>query len=72
MPINSEDSVPPGRTNSHEMLIETPVGAGMPCVERAREVTVSVSWRRVRRRRAGAVCWTHGEENTAVHCLQRC
>jgi hypothetical protein len=46
MPINSEDSVPPGRTNSHEMLIETPVGAGMPWVERAREVMVSVSWRK--------------------------
>jgi hypothetical protein len=36
-------SFPAGRTNSQDMLTDAPVGGGIPMVDRAREVTVSVS-----------------------------
>jgi len=41
---SSSPSLPAGRTNSHEILTEAPVGGDIPIVDKAKEVTVSVNF----------------------------
>ena len=65
-PISSSPSVPPGRTNSAEILTETPVGGSRPTVETARDVTVSVNWDGSAKLEIEHITEPYGEDHSAM------